>query len=113
MEVTPLRDSGKYSRGYFLRRGPAAEIGRARAVRKRLFDGPFEIARGAGVSQVLDQQRSGQYRRDRIGDAFAGEWRGRAVHRLEQSAVPPRMQVGARGDAEPAHQSGTQVGENV
>src|SRR6185436_9828466 len=50
-----LRDSGKYSRGYFLRRGPAAEIGRARAVRKRLLDGPFEMARGAGVSQVLDE----------------------------------------------------------
>src|SRR2546422_2416459 len=72
----------------------------------------LEVARGVGVAQLLQQQRSREHRRHGIRDAFARErWRG-AVYRLEQAGATGG-EIGARREAESADEPRAQVGEDV
>src|SRR6266581_3255481 len=66
----------------------------------------------ASARQLLEHQGAREHRGHWVRDPFASERGRRAVHRLEQ-AGPTRVKVGARREAEPAHEPGAQVRENV
>src|ERR1041385_6553538 len=110
---TPLRDSGEYSRGHFLGRGLPADIGRPGTAGDGGADGAFQVAGRLGMTELFQHQGAGQDGRDRIRDAFAGQRRRRAVHRLEQPAALARMQIRAGGDSQAAHQARAKIGEDV
>ena len=64
------------------------------------------------MPQLLEHQGAREHRGDWVRDPFASERGRRAVHWLEQ-AGPARVKVGARREAEPAHEPGAQVRENI
>ena len=66
------------------------------------------------VAEVVEHERGGPRRADRVGDAFAGDVGRGAVNRFEHRRVRARgVDVGARRDAEAAGNRGTDVGEDV
>ena len=72
---------------------------------------PARVLVVPGPGQVLQQHGTREDRRHRIGDAFAGDVRGRAVAGLKDRVAV--AQVGGRGHAQPADQPGRQVREDV
>src|SRR5437016_11802143 len=76
-----------------------------------LRDGPPAHVCGVGLAQVAQYHRPGQHHRHRVDLVGARVFRGTAVRRLEERDLIP--QVGAGGQAEPAHQAGRQVGQDV
>src|SRR5881628_31070 len=92
--------------------GRPPDIGRPHASSKRRPYGLLEVAGRLGMPQLLEHQGAREHRGDWVRDPFASERGRRAVHWLEQSG-PARVKVGARREAEPAHEPGAQVRENV
>src|SRR5213078_2611402 len=91
---------------------PSPDIGRPHAGSERRAYGLLEVAGRLGMPQLLEHQGAREHRGHWVRDPFASERGRRAVHRLEQ-AGPTRVKVGARREAEPAHEPGAQVRENV
>ena len=70
--------------------------------------------RGLALAEMLQHHRGRPDLPDRVGDALAGDVRGRAVHRLEQRReVALRVDVAGRRDADGAGAGGPEVGEDV
>ena len=78
------------------------------------FDGADDAVVQIAMAQMIEHQRAGPDRADRVGDPFAGDVGRRAVDRLEHRRKRPlRVDVGARRDAEASRNRRADVGEDV
>src|SRR5439155_2882562 len=91
-----------------------ADVGRPQPGSERRLYRALEVAGRPGSAELLEHQRAREDGRHRVGDPFARERRRRAVHRLEHPrSPPPRVEIGAGGESQPADERGPQVREDV
>ena len=112
----PVQPTAARRRGHDItRRRRAAEIGRLHLpLGEDLLDGARHRVVRVALPEVIEHQRAGPDRGDRIGDALAGDVGRRAVDRLEHRRVRPlRVDVGAGRDAEAARDRRAEVGQDV
>src|SRR4051812_27548149 len=113
ISVFPLK-STLYRVGYGPHVMHAAEIGREHLFLGGALDGRHEARRGLRLPEMLEHHRRRPERRDRIGDALAGDVERRSVDRLEhRGEFAFRIQVRGGRDAERAGERRSQVGKNV
>src|SRR5205807_1247737 len=75
--------------------------------------GRFDLIGPNGVAKVTQHHRPGEDGADRIRDPFPGMLWRRAMHRLEESAPRLRVDVGRGRLAQPAHELGSEVAQDV
>ena len=97
------------------RAGFAAEIGRARPVAGSTRSiAPTMRSCPARRAEVIEHQRAGPDRADRIRNALARDVGRRSMYRLEHRRVAPLgIDISARRDAEAARNGGAEVGQDV
>src|SRR6266403_536045 len=92
--------------------GPAAEIACPVPPRaEEPGDGAVDRVRRAALAHVAEEEDAREDRRERVRQVLPGDVGGGPVHRLEDGVA--YAQVRTRYDAEPAHQTGAQVGDDV
>src|SRR5438067_7531940 len=110
---SPLK-RGDHGLRHVARTRAAAEVWREDFLRRYPFDRLHDARRRARLAEMLEHERAGPERRDRVGDAFAGDVERRAVDRLEhRRELALRIEIRGRRNAERAGQGGGQVRENV
>src|SRR5579864_276004 len=98
-----------------LRGGFAAHIGReVFGLGEDFLNPALDGARGFGFTKVGQHHGGRPDLADRIGDAFSGDVRSRAMHGLKHGGILfRRIQVRAGSNADRAHHRGAQVGKDV
>src|SRR2546430_7442362 len=92
--------------------GPSAEIARpVPPFAEQPGDGAVDRVRRPALAHVAEEQDAREDRRERVRQVLPGDVGGGPVHRLEDGGA--YAQVRTRHDAEPAHQTGAQVGDDV
>jgi hypothetical protein len=96
------------------RRELAAQVGSLVPIGKRSLDCPANAGCRGWKPKVVEHHRRAEDGGDGVGDAFARDIRGRAMHRLEHRGEPP-LGVGVRagGQAQAAAQHSPQVGQQI